>query len=88
MVNVMDTPSLGISGVSTYADEITERDTSRENSEPLHDSESLNGLVIADVSSYLGTSGQGSEGKTEATWLVKEFSTKDVGVVKKAVEEV
>lgn len=88
MVNVMDTPSLGISGVSASADEITERDTSRENLEPLHDSKSVNELVIADVSSYLGTSGQGSEGKTEATGLVKEFFTKDAGVVKKAVEDV
>lgn len=87
MVNVMDTPSLGISGVSASADEITERDRSRENSEPLHDSESVNELVIADVSSYLGTSGQGSEGKTETSGLVKEFSTKDAGVVKKAVED-
>ena len=87
MVNVMDTPSLGISGVSTSTNEITGMDTSRENSKTLHDSESLNELVITDVSSYLDTSGQGSEGKIEATGLVKEFSTKDAGVVKKELED-
>lgn len=86
MVNVMDTP-LRISGVSASADEIAERDMSRGTSELLQDSESVNELIIADVSSYSGSSSEGSEGKTETSGLVTEFSTKDAGVVKKAAED-
>lgn len=87
MVNVVDIPSLRISGVSASVDEITERDISRGNSEPLHDSESVSELIIADMSSSMGSSGEGSEGKAETSGLVTEFSTKDGGVVRKTAED-
>ena len=64
MVNVVDTPSLRISGVSSCVDEITERDISRGTLEPLQDSKSVIELIIDDMSSSLGSFGEGYEGKT------------------------
>ena len=47
----------------------------------------MNELIIAYVSSYSGSSSEGSEGKTETFGLVTEFFTKDDGVVKKATKD-
>jgi hypothetical protein len=78
---------LRISRVSTSTYDIVERDMSSGTLEPLQDLESVNELIIADVSSYSGSSSEGSEGKIENSGLVTYFFTKDVGVVKKATED-
>ena len=44
-------------------------------------------LIFADIYSSFGSSGEVYQGKTETSGLVTEFSTKDVGVVKKAAED-